>query len=480
MGVPAHDQTDWEFAQKYGLRIRQVIDPIENKESSIQQGAYTGQGYLINSGRFNGYKSEDAFFAITEWLKKRNKGRKTISYRMHDWLISRQRYWGTPIPIIYCDTCGEVPIPEDQLPLLLPEIKDFSPDGSGRSPLAKVDQFVNVKCPVCSKPAKRETDTMGGFACSSWYFLRFTSPQTSKAPFDKELASYWMPVDLYVGGAEHAVLHLLYARFWTKALADFGLVDFREPFKKYITQGQLMGSDGLRMSKSRGNVITPDSVVEKYGADALRVFELFMAPFEQNTIWSDEGINGSYRFLKKLWDLYQNTYEQSSIFESVETDIQSELQLIIKEATSRIETFKFNTLISLLMEFSNTLVEVHRNGRWQNRSFHESLSKLLLLLAPIAPHFCEEIWHLTGNTGSIHSQTWPEWSQDKILESMVDVPIQIDGKVRAVLSVEQGLTLDELKGLALSEDRIINHMTGKEVLHTYFVQDKVLNLVTTR
>ena len=311
MGVPAHDQRDLEFARQFGLPVRVVIAPQGEVESGPPEQATTGPGIMVNSGPYNGLPGEDGARQITGALELRGLGRTAVTYHMRDWLISRQRYWGTPIPIVHCPACGEVPVPEDQLPVLLPQMEDFQPDGSGRSPLARLPEFVNTTCPQCGGPARRETDTLGGFACSSWYFLRFTSPHYDDGPFDPAAMRYWMPVDLYVGGAEHAVLHLLYARFWTKVMADAGLVPFREPFPKLMSQGQLIGLDGQRMSKSRGNVITPDSMVEAYGADALRIYEMFMAPFEQDIAWSVEGINGARRFVNRIWALVHETYHGS-------------------------------------------------------------------------------------------------------------------------------------------------------------------------
>ena len=312
MGVPAHDQRDFEFARQFHLLVRQVIASSSEVEHSELSEAYTGYGWLVDSGQFTGMDNRSAGEAIGDILNTQGTARRTVRYRMHDWLISRQRYWGTPIPVVYCDSCGAVPVPPEQLPVLLPPIDDFQPDGTGRSPLARTEEFIRTTCPICDEPARRESDTMGGFACSSWYFLRFASPHEASAPFNSSAVEYWLPVDLYVGGAEHAVLHLLYARFWTKFLADEGLIHFREPFLHLRNQGQLLAADGQRMSKSRGNVITPDSVVSTYGADALRLYVMFIAPFDQDVSWNTDGINGARRFLNRVWTLFAEAYSASA------------------------------------------------------------------------------------------------------------------------------------------------------------------------
>jgi leucyl-tRNA synthetase len=339
MGVPAHDPRDYRFALNYGLAVRPVIAPEGNKAGLSLDQAYTDVGVLVNSGPFDGLPSDVAIHRISDTIEQRQLGFQTVQYRMRDWLISRQRYWGTPIPIVYCQECGETPLPEEALPVLLPPMADFQPDGSGRSPLARLPEFVHTSCPICGGPAERETDTMGGFACSAWYYLRFTSPHFDQGPFEPAAMRYWMPVDLYVGGAEHAVLHLLYARFWTHVLADAGLVPFREPFQKLLNQGQLMGPDGQRMSKSRGNVITPDSMVETYGADALRAHELFMAPFDQDVAWSVDGISGARRFLNRTWNLFSETYFEGEASSGMDADLERKLHQTIRRVSQRIEAF---------------------------------------------------------------------------------------------------------------------------------------------
>lgn len=478
MGVPAHDQRDFEFAQEYGLPVRVVIAPPSYDPDGELRAAFTGSGTLINSGPFDGLPSDLAIPQINEYLEEHRLGQQTVQYRMRDWLISRQRYWGTPIPIVYCAECGEVPIPEEQLPVLLPPMADFRPDGSGRSPLARLPEFVNTTCPECGGPAQRETDTMGGFACSSWYFLRFTSPHYTAGPFEPDAARYWMPVDLYVGGAEHAVLHLLYARFWTHVLADAGLVPYREPFQMLLNQGQLMGPDGQRMSKSRGNVITPDGMVETFGADALRVYELFMAPFEQDVDWSAEGISGARRFLNRIWNLYTTVYLASAGATDTDSELERRLHKTIRRVSERIEGFRFNTMVSALMEFVNFLSERQRTGAWRTASYHRALETLMILLAPCAPHIAEELWHQTRHKNSIHEQAWPTWDEQLAQDEVVEIGIQVDGKLRALTVVPTDASEAEVKEQAFSHPKVLQHLGDREVDKIFYVPGKIYNIVT--
>ncbi len=477
MGVPAHDPRDFSFARKYDLPIRWVIRPYEYVREDIDE-VYVDPGQMINSEMFDGLPSDQGGKAIGDYLESRGEGKWTVQYRMRDWLISRQRYWGTPIPIIYCDECGEVAVPEEQLPVLLPSMEDFMPDGSGRSPLARLPEFVLTTCPSCQGPAHRETDTMGGFACSSWYFLRFTSPHYEQGPFDTAEMKYWMPVDLYVGGAEHAVLHLLYARFWTKVLFDSALVPFDEPFTKLMNQGQLMAADGLRMSKSRGNVITPDYIVETYSADALRVYELFMAPFDQDVNWSVDGINGATRFLNRIWNLYRQTYVGSASEPGKDPELERHLQRTIKGITERIEDLRLNTMISSLMEFVNSLIELHRDGRWHSATFHRALDCLMVLIAPAMPHIAEELWHSTGHSDSVHQQVWPSWNPDLVTEEMVMIPVQIDGKVREVIEVSSESDKETVHKEALMQPKIEGYLTHRDILKVIYIPGKILSYVT--
>ncbi len=481
MGVPAHDQRDFEFARKYGLPIRVVVSPEDAGEDVDASGwsqAYTGDGCMVNSGPFDSLSSQEGRGRISDYLEEHATGKRTAQFRMHDWLISRQRYWGTPIPIIYCQDCGVVTVPEDQLPVRLPEMQDIRPDGSGRSPLARDPEFVNTTCPSCGGPAQRETDTMGGFACSSWYFLRFTSPHNDQAPFDPQAVSYWMPVDLYVGGAEHAVLHLLYARFWTRFLADAGLLSFREPFARLLNQGQLMGPDGRRMSKSRGNVIPPDAVVESHGADALRVYTLFLAPFEQDADWSTEGINGARRFLNRVWNLFAEAYSTDLRPEEDDPDLERKLHQAVHHVTERLETIRFNTMVSALMEFVRILSERQQNGTWRTKTYYQSLEILLRLLAPVAPHIADELWSLTGHRGSVHEQAWPAWDPDLAREETVQVAVQVNGRLREVIETPAGSSQEEVEQAALSLARVQQHLKGLEIAQTFYVPGRILNIVT--
>jgi leucyl-tRNA synthetase len=498
MGVPAHDQRDFEFAWQFNIPIRVVIAPPGYQSEPFHE-AYIQPGKMINSGIFDGLPSDIGGLRVSDFIEEHGMGRRTVQYRMHDWLISRQRYWGTPIPIVHCPACGEVPVPEEQLPVLLPPMQDFMPDGSGRSPLARVPEFVNAICPKCGRAAQRETDTMGGFACSSWYYYRFTSPHYTLGPFDPESMRYWMlpgendrttrlpGVDLYVGGAEHAVMHLLYARFWTKVMADAGLVPFREPFAILKNQGQLMGPDGKRMSKSRGNVITPDSMAETYGADALRIYEMFMAPFDQDIAWSTEGINGARRFVNRVWNLYSDTWEKSRInlldeagAQPHDPQLEHILNQTIRRVTERIEGFRFNTLVSALMEFVNALSDRQREDTWHTATYSTALDTLLVLLAPEIPHVAEELWQLTGHLGSIHQQPWPAYDPDLASEDLTQLPITVDGKVREVFSIPVDASEVEACQQALAQPRVQPFLVGREVMKVVYVPGKILNIVTRK
>ncbi len=477
MGVPAHDERDFAFARTFGLPVKGVVAPPEATANPADV-AYTGLGTMVNSGPYDGLPSETGMRRVAADLQAAGQGGPQVTYRMRDWLISRQRYWGTPIPIIHCPACGEVPVPEDQLPVLLPPMDDFQPDGSGRSALARLPEFLHTTCPTCGGPAERETDTMGGFACSSWYFLRFTSPHYQAGPFDPDAMRYWMPVDLYVGGAEHAVLHLLYARFWTKVMADAGLLPFREPFAKLLNQGQMMGVDGVRMSKSRGNVITPDSVVKQYGADALRIYEMFMAPFEQDIAWSVQGINGARRFLNRVWALYAETYQASSEARGDDPALTRELHKTIRQVGERIEGFRFNTMVSSLMEFANLLSERQRRSAWHTAAYHQALETLLRLLAPGAPHLAEELWQRTGHAGSVHQQPWPAWDEALAQDELVQIAVQVNGKLRDVMEVNASDGEPAVTQKALALPRLQTHLGASLVERIIYVPGKIVNILT--
>jgi leucyl-tRNA synthetase len=478
MGVPAHDERDFQFAKRFDLPVQVVVAPREYSPENGLDRAHTGQGKLINSGSYDGMSSEKAAEAITNHLERDNLGRRKINYRLRDWLISRQRYWGTPIPIVYCAECGESPVPEAHLPVLLPSISDFQPDGSGRSPLARQPNFVNAPCPQCGGPARRETDTMGGFACSSWYFLRFTSPHYQEGPFDPGAMHYWMPVDLYVGGVEHAVMHLLYARFWTRFLADEGLLPFNEPFERLLNQGQMMGPDGKRMSKTRGNVIAPDGIVEQFGADALRLHVMFMAPFRQDINWREEGISGARRFLNRIWMLFSESYEGSGSEMDLDEELEKELHLTIQRVSQRLEELRFNTMISVLMEFVNFLSDRYHSGRWKTKTYHESLETLMIMLAPAAPFIAEELWHLTGHEFSVHKQAWPSWDPQLTVEEYIQIPIQINGKIRGLVEVPSSAGRAEVEEAAFELPKVKEKTREGEVGEVIYVPGKIMNILT--
>ncbi|MFN8008224.1 MAG: leucine--tRNA ligase, partial [Terriglobia bacterium] len=413
MAVPAHDERDFEFARRFHLPIRTVIQPdhpgtVSPDSPSSLATAWTGSGQMVNSGPFDGTSTDVAVSRVTTWLEETGRGRRRVNYKLRDWGISRQRYWGTPIPILYQDD-EEVPVPFEDLPVRLPEVEHYEPTGTGESPLAGIAEFVEARAPNGGR-ARRETDTMGTFACSAWYYLRFADPRNSSAPFDKDAVSYWLPVDMYVGGAEHAVMHLLYARFWTKFLHDLGAVSFVEPFKKLRNQGMILAPDGKeKMSKSLGNVITPDEMIEQFGADALRAYEMFISDFEMATPWNTNGLAGTHRWLRRAWDLLVNPGERPAVHD--EDPAQSDRNLrrwthkTIQKTSRDIEGFRFNTVISSLMEFTNAIIDAQRQAI-SKEVFQEATDTLLLLLAPIAPFMAEEIWNMKGREYSVHQQKW--------------------------------------------------------------------------
>lgn len=482
MAVPAHDSRDFAFARNYGIPIHQVITwPGITYEDSAWNDIYSEHGTLVNSGRFNDLATDAAITEMIAEGQAEGFAKAQTNYHMRDWLISRQRYWGAPIPMVHCPTCGTVPVPEDQLPVLLPDVEGYEPTGTGESPLAGIKEWVDTTCPICGGPARRETDTMDGFACSSWYELRYTSPHDEKAPFDRSSVDYWLPVDLYVGGAEHAVMHLLYSRFWTKVMYDEGLIGFTEPFARLMNQGMLLSYDGQKMSKSRHNVITPDEVVEQYGADTLRLYELFMAPFEQEVAWSKEGISGAHRFVKRVWELVQRTIE-ASVGELRDQHIPGlELQMnkLIKKITEDIEKFKFNTAVAAFMEYVNFLSEVGRGDETvlSTVEWQEAMHRFLIVLAPFAPHMTEELWQEVDGEGSIHQQTWPVWDESKLVASEVEVAVQVNGKVRGTMLVPSDLTDEELEKQALGQQYVVKYTEGHIVKRVVAIKGKIVNIV---
>jgi len=499
MAVPAHDERDFEFAKRYNLPIPVVIAPPGWNGEELP-AAYTGDGTMVNSGPFTGLHSKEGSDRISEWFEKMGIGQRKVHYKLRDWLISRQRYWGAPIPIIYCERCGEVPVPEEDLPVLLPKVERYQPSGTGRSPLATIPDFVETICPRCGGRAERETDTMGGFACSSWYFLRFASPHYDKGPFDPDEVNYWLPVDLYVGGAEHAVMHLLYARFWTKVMYDAGLVPFKEPFSKLMNQGMVLAPDPkepgtwVKMSKSKGNVVTPDFVVEKYGADTLRVYELFVAPFDQTIYWTEEGLVGAFRFLNRVWrivvdniSLFDRSWKdkiedawKTIPLDAPERALRRKLHQTIRKVSQDIEAFKFNTGIAALMEFVNHLsgfMESKRTGYWRI-FFSEAVENLVLLLAPIAPFISEELWEMLGNDESVHTCSFPSWDEDVAKEEEITIVVQVDGKLRDRITLPASSSDEEIERAAISSERVKAFLGGKEIKKIVVVPKKLVNIVT--
>lgn len=494
MAVPAHDERDLNFAVRHGIPAPVVIAPL----GELSTLPYTGSGVMVNSGPWDGLPSDEAAERIADWMEAQRIGRRTIQYRMRDWLISRQRYWGAPIPIVYCDSCGIVPAPERDLPVLLPHIEAWLPgDECGRvadsplhSPLANVPEFVNTSCPECGHPARRETDTMDGFACSSWYFLRFVSPDYEDGPFDPEALRQWGPPDLYVGGAEHAVMHLLYARFWTKVMADAGVVPFREPFPVLRSQGVMHARDPQtsqgsgepsrtvrRMSKSAGNVVTPDSVARTHGADALRIYLLFMAPFENNTVWEEEGIVGAKRFLERTWRLVNAVAASSRATNHPATQLTNHLHRTIRRVITDVEAFKFNTAVAVLMECLNEMT-AHYQAHGVTAELTEAARTFVLLLAPFAPHIVEELWARLGGPYSVHQQAWPTWEEALVAEETVTLAVQVNGRLRDKLIVPAGITEAEARELALNCDGVRRHLDGRRVARVIYVPGRLVNVVT--
>lgn len=486
MGVPAHDQRDFEFARKYNLDVRVVVQPEgEDLDGATMTQAYPAEGKMINSGPFNGLDSNEGIEKIIAYMEDKGIGKRQVNYRLRDWLISRQRYWGVPIPFIYCDKCGVVPVKEEDLPILLPTDVEFKP--GGESPLKTSKTFLNTTCPECGGPAKRETDTMDTFVDSSWYFLRYCDPQNSEAPFTKAKVDYWMNVDQYIGGVEHAILHLMYARFFTKVLKDMGMVSCDEPFQNLLTQGMVL-KDGSKMSKSKGNVVSPEEIIGKYGADTARMFILFAAPPERDLEWSDQGVEGCYRFLNRVWRLVEGFYAKVKDLESNNQALSKEdkelrriIHSTIKKVTEDIEQrFNFNTAISAIMELVNGLYHYKDNvsENEQNLALVKfGLKNLVLLLAPFAPHISEELWANLGGNQSVHLQNWPEYDPASLEMDEITLVVQVNGKLRDKISVPKGISREDLEAKVLAEPKISKHLAGKEVVKVIIVPEKLVNLV---
>ena len=497
MAVPAHDQRDFEFAKKYNLKIKVVITPSPQPSPSRGEGeggsegglseAYEGPGILINSGEFTGMESEAAKSSILKFLNKQGLGSETVNYKLRDWCISRQRYWGTPIPIIYCGKCGVVPVSEKNLPVLLPE--DVELTGEGGSPLAKVEAFVNCKCPRCKGDARRETDTMDTFVESSWYFLRYCSPRYNKGPADQKAAKYWMPVDQYIGGIEHAVGHLLYCRFWMKVLRDLQILAYsntNEPVKNLLTQG-MVTLGGAAMSKSRGNIVDPDGIIEKYGADTARLFILFASPPEKDLEWSEKGVEGCYRFLCRIWRLIFNQLAQkseipNSKFQIPNNEVERWIHKTTKRVTEDIDRLHFNTAISAIMEYVNFLYQIQEvNPKSQIPNTKQipsmAIETLVLLLSPFAPHIAEELWQMLGHKKGIVHEKWPVYDKAKAASEKVTIIVQVGGKLRDKLEVMPDATEDEIKNEALKSPKVFSHIDGKQVRKVIYVPGKLVNIV---
>ena len=466
--VPAHDDRDFEFATKFNIPIIQVIAK-DGVEIENMTEAYTeASGTMINSGEWNGMESAVLKKEAPHIIEERGIGKATVNYKLRDWVFSRQRYWGEPIPIVHCPDCGAVPVPEEELPLTLPEVDSYEPTGTGESPLAGIESWVNTTCPVCGKPAKRETNTMPQWAGSSWYFLRYVDNHNSEALVSKEKADEMLPVDMYIGGVEHAVLHLLYSRFYTKFLYDIGAVDFDEPFKKLFNQGMITGKNGIKMSKSKGNVVSPDDLVRDYGCDSLRMYELFVGPPELDAEWDDRGIDGVYRFLKKVWNL---------VTDSKDADVKETKEMVklrnklAYDITTRLENFSLNTVISGFMEYTNKLGEVAKKEGGIDK---ETMNVLTVLLAPFAPHISEEMWEQLGNEGSVFSAGWPSYDEAKMKDDEKEVAVQINGKTRAVITVPADISKED--AIAAGKEAVAEKLDGTIVKEIY-VPGRIINIV---
>ncbi|MCI8880838.1 leucine--tRNA ligase [Clostridiaceae bacterium] len=463
MAVPAHDERDWEFAKVFGLPIIEVV-----KGGNVQEAAFTNveTGEMVNSGFLDGLSVEQAKKKIVEFLTEKGVGHQKVNYKLRDWVFSRQRYWGEPIPLVYCEKCGWVPLPEDQLPLTLPEVDSYEPTETGESPLAKMTDWVNTTCPHCGAPAKRETDTMPQWAGSSWYFLRYMDPHNDKALASKEALAYWSPVDWYNGGMEHTTLHLLYSRFWHKFLYDIGIVPTAEPYAKRTSHGMILGENGEKMSKSRGNVVNPDEIIETYGADTMRLYEMFIGDFEKAAPWSSTSIKGCRRFLERVWNLF----EQVTPGEAYSQEHEILLHKTIKKVGEDIEGLKHNTAIAAMMSLVNAFYD-----KGVNRAEYKTLLKLL---NPFAPHITEELWEMLGETGEVLSlAAWPEYEEGKTVESTIEIGVQVNGKLRSTVKLPVDCDQETAANAALADEKIKNAVAGKQLVKTIVVKNKIINLV---
>jgi leucyl-tRNA synthetase len=476
MVVPAHDYRDYDFAKRYGLEIREVVKARPQKpwasvdggrSDDISKDAFVEYGTLVNSGQFSGLSSKEAIEKITEWLEMNSLGEKRVRYKLRDWVFSRQHYWGEPIPIIHCEKCGVVPVPEKDLPVKLPYVEKYKPTETGESPLAAMREWVNTKCPKCGGPAERETDTMPNWAGSNWYYLRYCDPLNNEKIVDPEKVEYWMPVDWYNGGMEHVTLHLLYSRFIYKFLFDIKVVPQSEPYQKRTSHGMVLAEDSRKMSKSFGNTVNPDDIVKEYGADTLRVYEMFMGPFDQTIDWNQKGVKGVNRFLNRVWKLVLECDKNKKSSENAVREIHK----LNKKVAEDTDLMKFNTVIAGFMEFINFCYDNKKDiGK-------DVIKRMLILLAPFAPHITEELWHYLGNKDSIHSQSFPEYDPELIKEEVIELIIQINGKVRDKIEVNSSIEEKEAKELALSQEKIKNKIGDKEIKKVIFVSGKLINIV---
>lgn len=463
MAVPAHDTRDWEFAKKFGLEIVPVIEGGDVEKEAFTD---TNTGVMINSGFMNGMSVKDAIEAMLKNVEEKGIGHRQVNYKLRDWVFSRQRYWGEPIPLVYCEDCGWVPVPEEELPVLLPDVENYEPTDDGESPLSKIDSWVNTTCPHCGKPAKRETDTMPQWAGSSWYFLRYADPHNDKAIADPKALEYWTPVDWYNGGMEHTTLHLLYSRFWHKFLYDIGVVPTSEPYSKRTSHGMILGNNNEKMSKSRGNVINPDDIVNEFGADTLRTYEMFIGDFEKNAPWSENGVKGCRRFLERVWNL-QNILNDS---EEYTPEHEKSIHKTIKKVSDDYENLKANTAIAALMSLTNEFNDFGSISRQDFRTF-------LILLNPVAPHITEELWHKNNLGGYLNETSWPIYDESKTIDDEIEIPVQFNGKVRYTVKVSQDATQEEVKQIVESSENYKNQLGDKSVIKEIYVPKKIYNIV---
>ena len=467
MCVPAHDDRDFEFAKKFDLPIIPVISPDGNPVENMTE-AYTGAGIMINSGDWNGMKSSELKEKAPFIMEEKGLGRKTTNYKLRDWVFSRQRYWGEPIPIVHCPKCGNVPVPEDQLPLTLPDVESYQPTGTGESPLAAIDEWVNTTCPCCGAPAKRETNTMPQWAGSSWYFLRYVDSHNDNELVSREKADKYLPVDMYIGGVEHAVLHLLYSRFYTKFLCDIGVIDFDEPFTKLFNQGMITGKNGIKMSKSKGNVISPDDLVRDYGCDSLRMYELFVGPPELDAEWDDRGIDGVNRYLNRVWTLVMDNKDKNI---PASKNMLKTRHKMMYDITNRLESFSLNTVVSGFMEYNNKFIDIAKKEGGVDK---ESLETMVIMLAPFAPHIAEELWQQMGHTESVFKNTWPKYEEAHMADDEKEIAVQINGKTKCVINVPADISKDDV--LAAAREALGGRLSGN-IIKEIYVPGRIVNIV---